>query len=60
MARPRTPIGTFQLGEGTVGLLAEVLDPDPGVEAGYSVVGEVELGCGSDEPLKAHLGGNRH
>src|SRR5680860_657745 len=50
----------IQLGERAVRLLAEVLDPDAGVEAGHAVAREVELGCGGDEPVQAHLGGNRH
>ena len=52
--------GRVQLREAAVGLLAVVLDADAGVEAGRAVAREVDLWGGGDEPVQAHLSGNRH
>jgi hypothetical protein len=53
-------VDRVELGERPVDLLAVLLEADPAVEPCVTLVAEGQLWRSGDEPLEAHLGGNRH
>ena len=53
-------VDRVELGERPIDFLAVLFDPDPAVEPGVTLTGEVELRRSGDEPLKAEMGGNGH